>query len=200
MWKDLIRETLHIYRDIDRKILFFQIATGLRCLPGCGSCCESNTVEATVLECLPLANRIYRMKEEENILASVDLKIMEQDFRCVLFRPDETISDHGRCAYYGYRPLVCRLFGFSARRDKFSRQEICLCRVVKETDHDKSTNLLQVGADFADAPISQDSFMRIASLHPGLGFKFFPINIALKNALEYLYWKRPRYMGYRKAA
>lgn len=200
MWKDLIRETLLVYREIDRKTLLFQLATGLRCLPGCGSCCESNHVEATVLECLPLANRIYRMKEEESILAFVDRKIMENDLRCILFRPDETISGHGRCAYYGYRPLVCRLFGFSARRDKFCRKEICLCRAVKDANREKSTKLLDSGDSIPDAPISQDSFIRIASLRPGLGFRLFPMNIALKNALEYLYWKHPRDTGYRKAA
>jgi len=197
MYQDLIREIMNIYFEIDRKISIFQLSTGLRCPPGCGSCCESKNVEATILECLPLADHIYRRKEAESVLASVDRKVIENDRRCVLFKLDERIAASGRCAYYGFRPLVCRLFGFAARRDKFGKQEICLCRVVKGNNHELIEKLPEAGDAMSNAPISHDSFMRIASLHPGLGFKLFPINIALKNALEYLYWKHPRDIGYR---
>jgi hypothetical protein len=48
-------------------------------------------------------------------------------------------------------------------------------------------------------PIYQEAFMRIASLHPGMGYRRLPINQALKEALEYLYWIKPKGWGWKKA-
>jgi len=200
MWRHLIEETLYVYREIDRKVSLFQVATGLRCPPGCGVCCESPKIEATILECLPLANKICRQKEEDTIMAAIDKAMAADDAKCVLFRSDEAIAGHGRCSYYRHRPLICRLFGFAARRDKFGGQEICLCRVVRDNNREAMKSFSESSTDALMAPIYQDSFMRVSTIHPDLGFRLFPINIALTRALEYLLWKRPRYLRYGKAA
>jgi hypothetical protein len=49
-------------------------------------------------------------------------------------------------------------------------------------------------------PVYQESFMRIAVLNPGIGFKRLPINIAIKEALEYIYWRRPKKFKIAKAS
>ncbi|MBN1930051.1 MAG: hypothetical protein JW786_00395 [Desulfobacterales bacterium] len=41
-------------------------------------------------------------------------------------------------------------------------------------------------------PVYQESFMRIAVLNPTIGFRRRPINLAIKEALEYLYRRQPR--------
>jgi hypothetical protein len=43
-----------------------------------------------------------------------------------------------------------------------------------------------------DAPVYQESFMRIALLDPGIGYRCLPINGALREALERFYWKTGR--------
>lgn len=70
--KDLVQDILEIYRAWDRHILGFQQATGMRCPPGCGICCESLSVEATVVECLPLADAISCQGQAQTTLAAIE--------------------------------------------------------------------------------------------------------------------------------
>ena len=42
-----------------------------------------------------------------------------------------------------------------------------------------------------DLPVYQDAFMRLSSLQPGTGSRRLPINRALREAIEALYWKWP---------
>ena len=195
----LLRRIYDIYRECDRCVLSFQMATGIRCPDGCCICCQSWAVEATILECLPLANEIYNQGKEETILSSIDERTERGDLKCILFVPHQDLSEYGRCAFYDYRPLVCRLFGFAVRRNKFGENELCLCRVVKTAEPEKSI-FAENNTCLTFVPIFHDAFMRIASLHPGLGPRLLPINRALKQSLEYLYWKRPRPRKIRRAA
>ena len=198
--KDLLREISRIYREIDQKIVLFQLATGIRCPSRCGVCCEKQTVEATVVECLPVANAIYRRGQEETTLSAIEEKMNQNDFRCVLFRPDKAIQGNGRCSYYRFRPLVCRLFGFAFRTNKFGNPELCLCRVAKESNPE-ALEALEVGTSHGqNGPVYQHVYMRIASLKPDIGYRILPINIALRHALEYLYWKRQSNLALRKTA
>jgi len=187
---DLIAKILDIYRDIDRQTASFQMATGLRCPSRCGACCESARVESTVLECLPLANEILLRGEEDFFFTAIQEKISRGDNRCVVFSPDEKTPGDGSCSRYDFRALVCRLFGFAARKNKFGEPEPSWCRVIKEKNPEILKKMEEEGGYLASAPIYQDNFMRIASLHPGLGYRLLPINVALRDALSY--------MGFRK--
>jgi Fe-S-cluster containining protein len=187
----LLRRIHGIYREYDRHIRSFQMATGIGCPDRCGICCQSRAVEATILECLPLACEVFKKGKEEEILLAIEEKTDQGDLSCVLYAPDQGQPGNGRCTYYDYRPLVCRLFGFAAQRNKFGEEVLCLCGVVKKGAPAKSI-AAQTASHQIHAPVFQDSFMRIASLHPGLGPRLLPINMALKQSLEYLFWKHPR--------
>ena len=105
-----------------------------------------------------------------------------------------------RCFLYEVRPLVCRLFGFASRRNKFGNLELCLCKVIKERPPRIFTSETGETTSHFDAPVYQDSFMRLASLHPGLGYRRLPVNVAVKEALAYFYFRRPKKSAFRKAA
>ncbi|MBN1831754.1 MAG: YkgJ family cysteine cluster protein [Deltaproteobacteria bacterium] len=195
----LLRRIHGIYREYDRHILSFQMATGIRCPDGCGVCCQSQDVEATVLECLPLANEIFNQGKEEATLSAIDKRMERGDLNCVLYIPHRDLPEYGRCAFYDYRPLVCRLFGFAVRRNKFGQKELCLCKVAKKTEPAKST-AAETDADLTHVPDFHEAFMKISSLSPEIGTPLIPINTAIKQSLEYLYWKRPRRRKMRRAA
>jgi len=190
MRKKQIHDILRIYREWDRVTLCFQRTTGIRCPQGCGLCCESRSVEATVLECLPLAHAIHRGRESETILSAIQEKADQGDLRCVLYQSIGESSGTGRCGCYPYRPLICRLFGFSTRRNKRGERELCLCRVFREGNPAAPGSLEGKEIRAMVLPVYQDSFMRIATLDPGLGTRLFPINEALRQALEDLLWKQ----------
>ena len=195
----LLRRIYDIYREYDQCVLSFQVATGIRCPDMCGTCCQGLAVEATVLECLPLAYEIFNQGKEESIHLAIEGKTELGDLSCVLYCPDEDLPGNERCAYYEYRPLVCRLFGFAAQRNKKGEKELCLCRVAKKAESAKS-NATEADTYLPLAPVFHDAFMRIASLHPELGPRLLPINMALKQSLEYIYWKHPGRRTMRRAA
>ncbi|MBU1055079.1 MAG: YkgJ family cysteine cluster protein [Proteobacteria bacterium] len=197
---NLNSEILRTYRSIDRNIKRIQRATSLSCPKGCGLCCKTQKIEATILEMLPLAEAIFENKEEETILLRSENLIEENDFSCALFSQDANIPVNGHCTYYYFRPLLCRLFGFAARKNRYGDLEFCTCRHIKESYPE---NVRRVGIGISagmNIPVYQESFMRIAALNPGIGFKRLPINIAIKEALEYIYWRRPKRFKMAKAS
>ena len=197
---DLILQVFERYREIDRMTTATKLATRLRCPLRCGKCCQTRQVYATVLECLPLAEYLYSVGDEEKILAETEEKIKDDDATCILFRPDRSNPDNGRCSTYPFRPLVCRLFGIALRRNKFNKKEISLCKVIKEVSDVSFDLIAEEGSIFCNIPVYQDRFMAVASLHPGIGYQAFPINSAIKRAVEYLYCKYPSRFHKRKAA
>jgi len=185
-------EIFRVYQEIDRIIERLRFATGVCCPSGCGVCCESENVEATVLEVLPVAEEIYWRGEEVLVLSAIDEMKSEGMARCVLIEREASILAKGRCLYYEVRPLVCRLFGLSARRGKKGDLELCTCRVIREQDP-AAIRRAQIGiSEGLPVPVVQDIFMRIASMDPSKGFRRLPINRALEEALEYLWWKKPK--------
>ena len=115
---DLVLEQ---YRYLDRLIERFRNSTGLKCLRGCSYCCRNWPVEATVLEVLPLAEEIYARGEEASVLGLIEEKQASGDETCVILLPESDEKVAGYCAYYKWRPLMCRLFGFAARKKKINQ-------------------------------------------------------------------------------
>jgi Fe-S-cluster containining protein len=186
----LLTEISRIYREIDQQIAFFQNATDLHCPECCGSCCESQEVEATVTELLPLADEIFQSGRQDSLAEIIEQSERKSDLACVLYRPDPLLPGHGRCGQYPLRPLVCRLFGFACRYDKSEELDFSTCKKIRVQDPQKVSAAQEWIRAGLSVPVFQTSFMRLASLHPGPGFQRFPINQALKKALEYCYWKK----------
>ena len=108
-----------------------------------------------------------------------------------MYRPDPLDSSKGRCGAYVHRPLLCRLFGFSSRRHKYDQIELSTCSTIREKFPEACARAdigIAAGMSF---PVFQEAFMRVASLDASLGNRVFPINRAIREALEYLYWKKP---------
>ena len=79
-------------------------------------------------------------------------------------------------------------------------KELSLCKVIRKESHVSFDPLAEKDSTVLTIPVYEDSFMTVASLHPGIGYRSFPINSAIKQAVEYLYWKYPRRFRKRKAA
>lgn len=186
----LSSEILQIYHDIDTQTSEVANLTGLQCPPQCGKCCHSPKIVASVLEVIPMALDIYLTSDENTIMDKIETQ--GDNPTCVMFDADPEDANKGRCSRYQVRPLICRLFGYSARKNKHEELEFAGCRVHKEQNqaaYVRATTALQNGISM---PISQEWFMQIAATDPQLGYRILPINQALAEALEYLYFKRPR--------
>jgi uncharacterized protein len=190
MMAEPLEEVLNIYQEVDRKILRFQEATGLKCPPGCGSCCESQEVEATVLEVLPLAIESFSAQQEDLLYSKIEEQERKGDRVCILYQPDLRTSGNGRCAYYKVRPLLCRLFGFAARRSKKGNLELCTCKVLRATFPKELQKEGEKVLSRFSLPVYQELSMRIAVLNPSIGFRRLPLNLAIKSAIEEVFWKK----------
>ena len=186
----LSSEILQIYNEVDTQTAKIVKSTGLHCPPHCGQCCHSPKISITVLEALPLALDIYLTNDENTVMDKIEAQ--GDNPMCVIFEPDPQQTHKGRCSRYAVRPLICRLFGYTARKNKYNELEFLGCHVHKEQENaafQRADMALKSGFPF---PIGQEFFMQIASLDPQLGHRMLPINQAIAEALNYLYWKHPR--------
>lgn len=197
----IYNEILEVYYSFDRTIMSFQSATGMRCTPRCSLCCREWHVETTVLEMLPLAREIYLREEDDAVMSAILEKDQQHDPSCALIKNFLNEGDPGLCSYYEFRPLVCRLFGFAARRNKHDKIELMPCRVVRESTPSEVNRAEMALSQGLSLPVYQDAFMRVSYIKPNIGSRRLPINQALKEAIETLYWSRPaKGQRFRKAA
>ena len=125
----LILDVMNIYARIDQDVAVFQLKTGLRCPPGCGSCCSSKNIQVTVVEMLPAAHEILYRDE-----AAHYIQLIENGLEGCVFYKENCAPAPGHCDMYAARPAVCRLFGFSAARDRLGAPKLAACRHLKQTD------------------------------------------------------------------
>jgi Fe-S-cluster containining protein len=180
MGSGFVSKVVELYAVIDRHTSALQAATGLHCPPGCGRCCSSEEVEATVVEMLPLAVEVFRLGEAERWLELIDRGNSSE--ACVLYQADVLVSGNGRCSFYAWRPIVCRLFGFAAVKNKHGKPELVACAREKEIMPLAVVRAQEGFAAGAQAPNFTDYSLQIRGLEPG--GSLMPVNLAVQLALE----------------
>jgi len=180
--RNCARPVMSLFRDIDIEVKRFQKITGLKCLKNCGHCCEKPGIEATALEFLPLAVRLRQKKRVDHWLAKIDE--VSTSAACVFYERDKNNIGKGRCLVYPFRGLVCRIFGFSALRDKYGNLRLATCSILKKNHSDKIKKAQELLDSGQQAPVITSFSMRMKNINPDLGGKLLPINQAIKAAME----------------
>ena len=177
-----VAQVMWHYVSLDKCIKRFQRLGGVHCLPGCGSCCEGRNVEATVLEMMPMAVALYRLKEcgqwQEDALFSAKEPL------CIFYNKDNSVCGSGCCSMYHFRPLLCRLFGFSVRKNKHGQMEFFTCARIRTADprvYERVQGLIKEGMA---VPMMTDFSMRVYSIDPYLSRERLPVTQALQRAYE----------------
>ena len=179
MLVDLEKQILEIYKLLDSEITVFAQRTGLTCPEGCGHCCVSEKVEATVLEFIPMAFELFRTNQAEFLLKRLERNNTSK--QCILFRQDLMKSGKWGCTQYRHRVLICRLFGFAGNRDRRGNLQLAMCRIMKPGREHFEYDLSDPNGPM---PIFTDAGMRITAMNPLLGSRRLPINHALMEALS----------------
>jgi Fe-S-cluster containining protein len=168
-----------VFRNLDADISSFQGWSGLHCKFGCGKCCFKPDIEATVLEFLPFAYYLHGKNLAFDYLARLK---ENQSSICLILNP--TSEQAGLCSEYPYRGLICRLFGYSARTNKYGAKELVTCQTIKTEQaiayQEAST---KVAAD-GQVPVMNQYYMQLMAIDHQLAQDFYPINEAIKRALE----------------
>lgn len=175
----IVSQVMMLYAELDRQVTRFQLKTGLQCPFGCGLCCPTASVYATVLEMLPAAEKILRRGTEQKWLERIAQTPSTPG--CVLYLTDRPEDSPGNCGFYTWRPAVCRLFGFAAVHTRENKQVLGACKHLKILDPMAVASAM---AHAADAPCFSNVSSMLYAIDPTLGNRLVPINEALKEAIH----------------
>jgi Fe-S-cluster containining protein len=168
-----------VFEKLDQEIAAFQTSSTLHCKFGCGKCCFKPDIEATILEFLPFAYHLHK-----NDLAFTWLENLRTSNSSICLILNPTHSGAGLCSEYHHRGLICRLFGYSARTNKYGKPELVTCQVIK-TEQTVAYDATVQKIDQGEAvPILSQYYMQLHAIDFELTREFFPINEAIKRAIE----------------
>jgi Fe-S-cluster containining protein len=178
---ELISRVDAVLREVDEKTRRFRKACAIECPRGCGACCENPLVEATSLEFMPLAWKLWEEGRAEKVLRDLS---RNKSGRCIFYLPEGDAKGRGSCRVYGDRGFICRIFGLFALRDKNSKTLLSACRVIKELYPQKLMQARRLLSEGFDGPYAGHFSYRLISIKPDSGSKLMPINLAVKAAIE----------------
>lgn len=178
----IVADIMLLYEDIDRQTSGFALQTGLRCEAKCSQCCQNPDIETTVAEVLPVAVQLWAEGQAERYLEAIHGK----DYRgvCIFYQPKYANVAPGCCRRYAYRPGLCRLFGFCARRDKYGRGAVVTCKIIKAGQGEVCSRAQEQLHQGLAAPLVSLHTLRVADIDPASGRRLLPINQAISLALE----------------
>ncbi|MBL7845156.1 MAG: YkgJ family cysteine cluster protein [Cyclobacteriaceae bacterium] len=169
-----------VFNKLDQEIAQFQSWSTLHCKFGCGKCCFKPDIEATVVEFLPFALYLYRNDQAEKWLEQLNAS---NNSICKILNP--TQSGAGLCTEYKHRGLICRLFGFSARTNKYGKKELVTCEIIKTEQADQYTKAnIKVEQEVESIPVMHQYYMQLHAIDYELTKDFYPINRAIQKAIE----------------
>jgi Fe-S-cluster containining protein len=175
---------LAFYREVDTVTNEFKKQGKVDCLRSCRECCRTSAanIEVSVFEFLPLSIHLWQTGKAEFWLARA--AAAAPDSPCVLLNENALFQPEGGCRFYAWRPLLCRLFGFSAVEDKYGQPVISLCRRITQKNPGLRERLQAQVESGLPVPINSSYARRVSLLNPALGQTRYPINKALLLALE----------------
>ncbi len=104
---------------------------------------------------------------------------------CHIFNPLVVGSASGFCGEYKYRGLICRLFGYAASRDKNGQKKLITCQLIKLDQAEKYQAAVgAINDNTLAVPMMSDYQSQLMGIDWELGSKFYPINEAIRKALE----------------
>ncbi|MDX3772573.1 YkgJ family cysteine cluster protein [Chromatiaceae bacterium AAb-1] len=184
--RELARRVEAVYGEIADTYAHYQQQRGLNCRSGCGECCLQPTIEATVLEVLPLVLSLFDQGKAEQTLAQ--LEELTEPQGCFFYQRLSFDGRQGQCSVYQQRPSICRLFGAAGYRDKQGQPALSVCKVIKA---DRTTAYQQtlIAMESDPPPMMMASKELINQLDYELGGQHLPVNEAVKQALEKVLFK-----------
>jgi len=176
-----VKAVEQIFASLDKEIASLQATSGLHCIAGCGKCCFKPDIEASPLEFLPYAFHLFLTNRIEE---QYDLLLTRDNSTCAIFSPMKGSLVKGSCSEYKFRGLICRLFGYSAVRDKYGKTSFITCLPLKTEAAESIAAINDSISSGGSVPMMNDYYFQIRSIDPHLGTKLMPINQALKEAME----------------
>ena len=108
-----LKKIEEIYLDLESKQDIFCNTFNVHCLKGCGTCCEHFIPDVYSVEARYLAYGIIKEGRTEEVKNKISNWDKNSEY-CPLY----DFNSNYHCTVYKYRPLICRLFGATASKNK----------------------------------------------------------------------------------
>jgi len=184
--RELSRRVEAVYGEIADTFSGYQQASGLNCRSSCGECCTQPTIEATVLEMLPLALHLFDQGKAEQTLTQ--LEEFPEASGCFFYHRLSFDGKQGHCSVYQQRPSICRVFGAAGYRDKMGKASLSVCKIIKQDRAERYQQHLIMLTE-QPPPMMMTAKEQVNQLDYDLGSKHYPINQAMFLALEKVLFK-----------
>jgi uncharacterized protein len=177
----------YLYQRADTAVDTFTEASGVSCPHACGDCCEGFVPDIMPIEAAFIAAFLAGTDSDRayDLAASGLSPRIREDGRhgCPLHADDTPYH----CTVYKARPLVCRMFAFSATRDKRGDAAYSVCRLGVGAPGARSASgarLLEVFG--ASPPVMADLGSELVAIDPGSASGRAPLPEALARALGHV--------------
>lgn len=177
-----VRAIERLYGHLDAEISAFRAETGVHCVSGCGKCCNKPDIEASPLEFLPLAFHWFITHQADEKMAHLESNTSPL---CVIYSPLTLLDlNKGNCSIYQYRGLICRLFGYAARRDKYGDYKMVTCKIIKEMQAENYQQAVAMLERKEYVPVFTEYYQKLMQIDFRMASQMMPINEAIREALE----------------
>ncbi|MEW6526515.1 MAG: YkgJ family cysteine cluster protein [Spirochaetota bacterium] len=176
-----LQKIIQLYEEIETIISNVKSLFSVSCPNGCGQCCNTAcyNIEASIIEMLPLCVYLYENNSYQFWLDKAFSNL------CPFYDSETLYNNVGNCAVYEYRPLVCRLFGFSFMKNKYGAIVPVACTTLQKQYTQKKE---MVGIHTSEFPQMSSLSMQSMMINPVNGERF-PINEAFIKSMEYVILK-----------
>lgn len=217
-----LNQLLETYKNWDKIFENFKNKFNINCISYCSRCCDTDieNIQSTIFELLPSAIIFYVVFFEKKVIGN-DIKDKDNFFSQIVqnkflikkvydFIFNRTLSDRcifyikeenkWGCSIYDIRPAICRLFGFSFKKDKKANLIYNPCKelkkigikniVIEDKNEDKTINkVTDKNINKNSYPIYDTLYNQILSLNYQYTNEFFSINEAFSKAFDIVYFK-----------
>lgn len=173
--------TINVFVELESETRQFVAESGLSCVTGCGFCCANPKVPASPLEFLPLAFDLYEKGLAESTLTLLETN--EATASCIMYRPQSVDGKKGFCGNHTKRGMICRLFAASARRTKYGKKDLIICKVLKEKKEKEFLITSKRINENMDIPLATAFYSRLEEIDQSM-CQQFTINEAIAFSLE----------------
>lgn len=173
--REFCENLLKVYEEMSREFSLAQSGNNLQCPSDCGRCCKNPSIEASVLEMLPMALYFHDNNLTDHYLQEIEQSMQTNQF-CIGIK-------NNRCHLYQTRPSICRMFGVSAYLDKNRNAQASICKTLKEIYPEDARKVLDNPLEH-QLPVMTHWSSKLLTLEPGLESPKMHINLALKKAIE----------------
>nr|WP_321411337.1 YkgJ family cysteine cluster protein [uncultured Carboxylicivirga sp.] len=177
-----VRAVERLFKTLEKDVQKLKEHTGISCADNCIKCCTTSNIVATAVEFYPLAYYLVQNNLYNEILTRIDQ--VNNSTICPLLDPFSINGSRIGCMFYEQRGLICRIFGYTYRIDKYDRRVLATCKTI-QTEHQKEVaraNELLCAKPLG--PKATDYYQRLQFVDYHKAQKMYPIGEAIKIAIE----------------